>query len=216
MKLKTIILVVNPCVTKGKTFSSFPWFLSQMIRETVALNLWPWKETFHLRFLYSFFPGRKVIKRSKLTNRPAPCWAATIVHVWSLVHPAGAHLRSMLWARWGRKDLSLQAKANACPVALPGPGGKVQSKALGKNDLLAPGPSYILQSGFTSNHALILVSYSYIDFLICSELQRSVLFTQSQQTVIMKSWNSNIFTSGRNFRDHHSLMFYEQMNTWRY
>ena len=50
----------------------------------------------------------------------------------------------------------------------------MQSKALGKNDLLAPGPSYILQSGFTSNHAVILVSYSYIDFLICSELERRV------------------------------------------
>lgn len=155
-------------------------------------------------------------KWSELMTDLAPVGQQPLFHVWSLGCSAGAHLPSMLWAHWGRKDLSLQAKANACPVALPGPGGKMQSKGLGKNDLLAPGPSYILPSGFTSNHAVILVSYSYIDFLICSELERRVWFTQSQQTVTMKSWNSNIFPSGRNFRDHHSLAFYEQMNTWRH
>lgn len=35
-------------------------------------------------------------------------------------------------------------------------------------------------------------------------MRGEVWFTQSQQTVTMKSWNSNIFPSGRNF-DHHSL-----------
>lgn len=98
MKLKTIILVVNPCVTKGKTFSSFPWFLSQMIKETIALNLWRWKETFHLRFLYSFFPGRKVIKTNEQTcpllgsnHCPhvvscSPCWCPPPLHA---VSPLG-------------------------------------------------------------------------------------------------------------------------------
>lgn len=43
MKLKTVILAVNPCVVKGEMFSSFP-LVPISDDKTIALNGWHWKE----------------------------------------------------------------------------------------------------------------------------------------------------------------------------
>lgn len=155
----------------------------------------------------------------KLVSRPACCQQGSMCQ--QPLPTCGLSLS--LWPPLSREMTSLQLSLLTSPPRCkpagegPVPAGKHQcashcftrTKLVNttqdtrtEKGLLDLRPSYVLQSSFTSNQAVIWLSYSYMYFSVIQNLREECDSVKPQQLAIVKSQNSSIFTSGRNLRDH--------------